>query len=142
MKKVTNLFKSMVKIFSEKAKKTFKQLSHIRFSQSTKISAESYWQYDNITLRLFLKIAYSGNLALVSKKGKLDESCEKVWNKIIEQDSKTNGGVTAIHQINDYKALGAITKDFIMVRGALLKLSFTVDNDAVLMLAKKGYKIN
>lgn len=89
-----------------------------------------------------MEIASTGNLSLMSKLGIEDEGCEIAWGEVLKENSTTNSDLNYIHMMNDYKALGGLTRDFIMVRANLLKLSFIVDDEALDFLKRKGYSIN
>lgn len=89
-----------------------------------------------------MDIIYSEEYVKISKEGILDDGCAEAWSNILDKNAKAAKDLSYVNQSNDFRGLNAFLKEFILVRGSLLKLSFCVDDECITYLKSKGYDID
>lgn len=105
------------------------------------------YSYEDIKLSLYLEIAYTGNVLLLSKSGDPDpDECVKAWEEIIKQSGKATGSLD-FDNFNDLEeSYVLLFSDYNAVKATLTKLSITADlkyiEDDLKWLRSKGYKFD
>lgn len=115
--------------------KLWRELLSRRFSKSS----SSVLSYETISLKTFIEISETGNLSLLGGKGR--ENVE-AWEKILAANAKAAGSFEFGNFKKDLRQLALLKADYQLVKAALTKLNFVVDEDTIAFLKKKGYKID
>lgn len=103
-----------------------------------------YYNYDNITLKLYLEIIESKDETLLFYgKGKPDEQvCSDEWERIIQKNQRTNGKMEFDNYFNLSQSHGYLMTEYLYIKACLSKLCVVVDRELVAELDEKGYKIS
>lgn len=104
--------------------------------------SESYWQYSDILLSLYFKIANTGSVELLAKSGNGDRNkCLYLWEEIVKKNSEVNGSGDYINHLSDFKTFAKLNNDYYLVKAMLMRLSLQFDKGLQEDLRKKGYNI-
>lgn len=107
------------------------------------IQPSKFFDYDNISLKLFISIAETANYLLLSIDGSSDiNDCFDQWEKIVQQNSKVNGNAEYRSYYDNLYHYNKLLKDFNAIKATITILYFEVDNDLISYLDSKGYKIS
>lgn len=113
-----------------------------KLSQRFRTTTIVLYTYDNILLTTYQEIAQTGNLGLLIITGKASEKdLTSQWEKIVQQNGRTNGyDADGYHEnVKDYVRL---LSTYQAVQASLLQLFISVDDEAILFLESKGYRID
>ena len=90
-----------------------------------------------------MDIAETGSYHKLHRSGGLNaESLSDAWEKIVKENNKATGSNRFSNYLVNAKVYGALVADYLMVRSALIYLSFKVDHEMIDLLIKKGYNIS
>lgn len=104
---------------------------------------KTYFQYNDIKLRTYIEIATTGNLRLLIKRGYPTEiELLKAWENLVKENAKANNDHTYSAYESNLKRYGKLLADYELVRLSLMKLILVVDDECLLYLKSKGFKIN
>lgn len=119
-------------------------LGKVRRKQAKKPKeVKTFWDYDTITLRLYLDVAKTGNVFWLSREGKATrEECLFQWEKIIKDNGNATGSFDYDYYFNLEQSYGLLIADYNTVKACLIKLAFVIDDDVIIYLKTKGYKID
>ena len=105
-------------------------------------SLKSYWQYDDIMLSLYFKIANTGNVELLAKSGIADHTeCLYLWEDIVKKNAEANGSRDYLNHLSDFKTFAKLNNDYYLVKAMLMRLSIQFDKGIQEDLKQKGYNI-
>ncbi len=111
--------------------------------QSNNIIYENFLSYDTIKLKLYIEIAKTGNIKLLSLVPNPDsKDCAKIWEAIIKKSSQATKSYGFDNYLNSISSLGLVRNEWHMVRLYLIKLYFIVDKEAIEFLDSVGISIN
>lgn len=109
------------------------------FSSITK----TYYQYSNIKLRTYVEIAQTGNLNLLVISGyPTEQELLDKWENLVKDNAKANNDNSYSAYENNLKRYGKLIADYELVRLSLMKLILVVDDECLLYLKERGFKIN
>lgn len=111
------------------------------FDRKSKIITKVYWSYSDIPLKVYLEVANTGNLGLLSKDGVSDEKCILIWDELIKLNSKQNNDLCFLSYVSNLRVFAALLADYNIIKASLLKLMFQVDDEIIAWLRTKGYVI-
>jgi len=116
------------------------------FWKTFKSSYESLYTYEDITLKLYIDIANSGNFLKLVKEGEVDsEKCLDAWEQLIKRHEKETGTnqYSAFFQL--MKGYSILMNDHTTIRATLILVALTrffIDWEYIVELKKRGYVID
>lgn len=114
-------------------------MSFLRFKKKSDL----FWDYANISLKLFIEIAQTGNFNLLLRSGNASaEQCLEQWEELVKRNSIEAGSHEYTHYFNLIKAYALLIAKQISVRATLLKLSVTTEWDDIVYIRSCGYNID
>lgn len=132
----------MVKKFSDLRKIIFLTSTPI-YSQKSKSTTEVWYSYNDITLKLYLHIAATGDVMQLIREGQAETGeCLERWEKLIADNSQANNSFEYSDFLNKNKSYAALISEHTLVKLILIRLSLEYDADLCLILKKKGYNID
>jgi len=101
----------------------------------------SFFQYEDISLKLFIGIGDTANynLLIISGSATPEEIYDR-WENIIRKYNSTNGSYEFTSYVDNMKAYASLLSDYNVIKATLIKLCFVVDDEAIKYLKMKGYK--
>lgn len=114
-----------LKIFLDYLKKTLSSFKKFSFLKSKNILTASYYQYDNIKLKLYVEITDSGNIESLCYKGLPNkEKCAEIWEDIVKKSAEINGNFEFDNYFEAYQNYSIALSDYLFIRACLLKFWF------------------
>lgn len=105
--------------------------------------SESYYTYEDITLKLYIYIANTGQFNLLSKTPTTNtDACAQAWESIVRKNSEVNGSFAYVNYLQTFKAYEQLRCDALIINAILSKLFFKIDIDDIAFLKRKGYKLD
>lgn len=100
-----------------------------------------YNSIDTIPAKLFFKIVKSGDTKLLAvNENEIDvDELEKIWNRILEEDSKITENKEESKVLNISKKIESTASKLEKVKLAIFYLSVMADDEIIEMLKKDGY---
>jgi len=134
-----NLRKDMVREFLDLPMRTYQALRKYLFFRQSEKNLNPTWDYDTITLKLFMHIAKTGEVELC---GGMEQ-----WESIVQKNSIAN----EVHEYSNYveslKSHALLVNQYIVTKAHIDKLSMPVfgygkiDIESFNYLLSKGYNI-
>lgn len=104
---------------------------------------KNFISFDEITLKLFVYIAETGEYDKLSKKGgHTPDECYEKWELIVRDNNKSNGNYQYSSYLDHCKAYNSLLREYNVIKATLITLCFTVDDEQITYLKKKGYVIS
>jgi len=105
--------------------------------------SEAYWDYNTISLKLFIEIAQGSHYHLLVRQGAPDhEKCLEAWEAIVKRNSAEAGSQEYSNYFNLVKAYALLIAKQISVKSSLLKLTVTTEWEDIVYLRGCGYNID
>lgn len=102
----------------------------------------SFWEYETISLKLYIEVSTTGNYRKLIKRGwATTKSCAEQFEKILSLNSVHSGSFEYINRIYDLQGYNQTLNEYNFVKAALTKLLFKVDKELIQELAVLGYTI-
>src|SRR5690606_30327280 len=112
-------------------------------------TSAKYWQYEDITLKLFLDIASGGNLVQLCYEGKpTEDGLNEAWEELIKKNQRANGSNKFDNHFNSLQSYALMLNEYVLIKSALIKLAGEYalqkepDLETIELLKQKGYKID
>lgn len=100
------------------------------------------YDYDDIPLTLYIEIAQTDNLDLLTIKGKFKEQeMRDRWEAIVRRNSESSG-VNVSEYEDNLKSYALLLADYQRVKLCLLESSMIVDDETIAFLKSKGYTLD
>jgi hypothetical protein len=100
-------------------------------------------RYDDITLRLYLDVASSGDYRkLAVGFGVTDKECYNAWEEIVRRNNEANQSQEFNTYFESTQSYAKLIADYNIIKASLLYLSFTPDSEIIKYLAERGYNID
>lgn len=104
---------------------------------------KSFWAYDNIKLKLFIEIAQTKELHKLIVEGSAEiEELQEQWEEIIKLNANANNDFTLDQYSQSVKSYGILLRNHILIKIAITKLKFRVDEDDINFLKSHRIKID
>lgn len=104
---------------------------------------KNFWGYDDITLKLYLDIANTGNLSLLAKKRVFIpiRTLVTLWEGIVKRNAEENNNLTYdyYHTLEENYCL--LLVDYVSIKATISKLVIRYDEDDYNFLIEKGYRL-
>jgi hypothetical protein len=102
-----------------------------------------FFSYEDITLKLFMKVIETGNFKLVLKSGfATDSLCLQQWEKIVLASNQVRGKNDYGQFLKAYHAYNRLLQDFNGIKATLMVLCYVLDYERIKWVRAKGYKID
>src|SRR5687768_4565530 len=112
-------------LMSKVRRRFARMLSSGIFRTTTKAQ---FLTYDDITLKLYLEIAGSGEYKKLAIKGKPDiKLCTQAWEEIVKRNNAASETADYGIFLDSYKALLTLLSDYNVIKGSLTVLLFQID---------------
>ena len=108
----------------------------------SRIITVTFYSYDTLTLKLFIKINDTGNVNLLIKSGfATPDLCAERWEMIVAANNKALGRNDYNAFLTLYKQYARLLSDFNAIKASIIILLHCIDYEAVQYMRSKGYKI-
>ena len=102
-----------------------------------------FFNYNDIPLKVFLKVIETGNFKLVLKSGYATDSlCLEQWEKIVLENNKARGRNDYGQFLKTFQAYNRLLAEFNAAKSTLLILCYVLDYEKIKYVRSKGYKID
>lgn len=112
-----------------------------------------FYSYDDLPLKVYLEIVKSGDYSRLIKSGEAaDVQCYQAWEMILKRNAKELGSFEFDTYVNMALSYAQLLSEFNIVKAILVRLAirftvtgpkqYTVDDQDLELLRKKGYKLD
>lgn len=109
--------------------------------------------YDDLRLRTYLQIVKTADYNLLAKTGVPETAdCQQAWELILRRNAKELGSFEFDSYVNLAQSYASLLAEFNIIKATLVKMAlnvmitgpkqYTVDDDDLELLKKKGYKLD